>query len=155
MKKCFVSLFLALTTFDMGIKQYIEDTFRKGEERSTAGSKFVVRKVHNKGFCLDTLDSHPGIVKCVSAALCGSIGLNAYQLFQKRRQCMKKLGMTFLVSGAFRNTFDRLVRGYVVDCFGFKCKNSKLSKITANLADIYVVIGSTILAVVESRHKKR
>ena len=35
MNKWFLSLFLALTTVDMGIKQYIEDTWKKGEERDT------------------------------------------------------------------------------------------------------------------------
>ena len=144
MNKYFWSLFLALTTFDMGIKQYIEDTFRKGEERGTTDSKIVIRRVHNKGFCLNTLDKYPMIIKSVSGALCGAIGAYAFRLFQERGQWGKKLGITFLGAGAFSNTFDRLVRGYVVDYYGLKCKNSKLSKITANLADLYVVIGSTI-----------
>ncbi len=146
MNKYFVSLFLALTTFDMGIKQYIEDTFRKGEERGSADSKMVIRRVHNKGFSLNTLDNHPMIIKSVSAVLCGVIGAAACELFQKRGHWRKKLGMTFLSAGAVSNTFDRLVRGYVVDYFGFKCKIKKLASLTANLADVYVLIGSSILA---------
>ena len=155
MNKYFASLFLALTTFDMGIKQYIEDTFRKGEERGTEGSKMVIRRVHNKGFCLNTLDKHPAIIKSVSGVLCGTIGAYAYDLFRKRGQWIKKLGMTFLGAGAFSNIFDRLVRGYVVDYYGFKHKNSKLSKITANLADLYVVIGSTIILAVKAAFYKK
>lgn len=145
MNKYFGGLFLALLTADMGTKQYIEDTFRKGEEREANSSKIVLRKVHNKGFCLNTLDKYPTVIKGVSAGLCGLIGVYAYQLFQKRGRWIAKLGMTFLGAGALSNTFDRLVRGYVVDYWGVKFKNSKLSKITANLADIYILVGSTVL----------
>lgn len=150
MNKYFASLFLVLTTFDMGIKQYIEDTFRKGEERGTGGCGLVIRRVHNKGFCLNTLDKYPAVIKSVSVFVCGTIGVYAYELFRKRGQWIKKLGMTILGAGAFSNTFDRLVRGYVVDYYGFECKNSKLSKITANLADLYVLIGSAIIVALEA-----
>lgn len=149
LNKYFASLFLVLTTFDMGLKQYVEDTFRKGEERGD--KKVVLRKVHNKGFCLNTLDEHPGIVKSASAAICGMIGGYAYRLFQKKGRWTEKLGVTVLGAGAFSNTFDRIIRGYVVDYWGIRLKNSKLSKITANIADIYVVAGSVILAVVKSK----
>ena len=64
----------------------------------------------------------------------------------------EKFGITVLGAGAFSNTFDRLVRGYVVDYFGVRCKNSKLSKITANLADLYILTGVSILTV--SKEKK-
>lgn len=155
MNKYFVSLFLALTTFDMGIKQYVEDTFRKGEERSTKDSRLVIRRVHNKGFCLDTLDSYPMLVKIVSAVLGGIIGADAYKMLQKRGQWVKKLGMTFLTAGAFSNIFDRICRGYVVDYIGVRVKNSKLSKITANLADIYILTGSAILFTVKAVSVKK
>lgn len=145
LNKYFAGLFLILTTLDMGTKQYVEDIFKRGEERQASTSKIVIRKVHNKGFCLNALDKYPALIKGVSAGLCGLIGAYAYQLFQKRGSWTLKLGMTFLGAGAVSNTFDRIVRGYVVDYWGIKCKNSKLSKITANLADIYIMIGSAVL----------
>ena len=149
--KYFAGLFLVLTTFDMGVKQYVEDTFRKGEDRKTTVPKLVFRRVHNKGFCLNTLDKYPTLIKGVSASLCGIIGTKAYQLFQKKGRWMEKLGVTVLGAGAFSNTFDRIARGYVVDYFGIVCKNSKLSKITANLADVYVLAGSTILTLLKRK----
>ena len=145
LNKYFAGLFLALTTFDMGIKQHVEETFQKGKDQNTKVPKIVLRRVHNKGFCLNVLDKYPTLIKGVSASLCGIIGAKAYQLFQKRGRWIEKIGMTVLGAGAVSNTFDRLVRGYVVDYFGVKCKNSKLSKITANLADLYVLVGSAIL----------
>ena len=155
LNKYFAGLFLALTTLDMGIKQYVEETLKKGEERGDESLKVVLRRVHNKGFCLNALDKYPIIIKSVSAVLCTMIGARAYELFQKKARWIEKLGMSVLGAGAFSNTFDRLVRGYVVDYVGIRCKNSRLSKITANLADLYVVIGTSILAFVAGRSKKK
>lgn len=155
MNRYFANLFLVLTTLDMGIKQYVEETFEKGEELKIKVPKLVFRRVHNRGFCLNKLDKYPVIIKIVSAGLCGSIGGYAYWLFQKKGKRLEKLGVTILGAGAFSNTFDRLVRGYVVDYFGVGNKNSKLSKITANIADIYVVAGSAILSLVVGKCKKK
>ena len=147
----FVSLFMMLTSLDMGIKEYIEEHYTKKTEKETVIPKVVLRKVHNKGFCLDTLDKYPFLVSGVSAVLSGGIGIKAYQLFQKRGRWMEKFGITVLGAGAFSNTFDRIIRGYVVDYFGVKINNSKLSKISANLADVYILIGSAVLLAVNAK----
>ena len=151
LNKYFAALFIALTTFDMGVKQHVEETFRKGREQNTKVPKLVLRRVHNKGFCLNVLDKYPAIIKSTSAVLCGTIGGCAWQLFQKKGKWMEKLGVTVLGAGAFSNTFDRIIRGYVVDYFGVRIKNSKLSKISANLADLYILVGSVILLAVKAK----
>ena len=153
MSKYFGGLFLVLTTFDMGIKQYVEETFKRGEKKATVIPGLEFRRVHNKGFFLDSLDKYPKIIKSVSAILGGMIAIYDYQLFTKRGKLREKLGMTILSAGAFSNIFDRLVRGYVVDYFGIK--NSKLSKITANLADVYIMAGSTILSAIKGKTEGR
>ena len=151
LNKYFAGLFVALATFDMGIKQHVEETFKKGENKNTKVPKLVLRKVHNKGFCLNMLDKNPAVVRGTSAALCGAIGGYAYQIFGKRGKWLEKSGITILGAGAVSNTFDRLVRGYVVDYFGVETKNSKLSKITANIADVYVLFGTLILLVAKGK----
>lgn len=150
----FGTLFVTLATFDMGIKQHVEETLKKGMNRNSKIPKLVFRKVHNKGFCFDLLDKYPAVIKSVSAVLCGGIGAYAYRLFQKKGKWFEKIGITLLGAGAFSNTFDRLVRGYVVDYFGIATKNSKLSKITANLADVYVVVGTIILSVAKGKRSR-
>lgn len=154
MKKYFAALFLALTTFDMGVKSYVEENFVTGEKREAAIPKVVFRKIHNKGFCLNAFDKYPALVKSISALLCGGLGVKASHLFGKRGRWIEKLGMTLLGAGAFSNTFDRLIRGYVVDYFGIKINNSKLSKITANLADLYILTGVSILTVSKEKRGK-
>ena len=55
--------------------------------------------------------------------------------------------MVLLTAGAISNTYDRLIRGKVIDYIGIQWENSKLRRITANLADVYVVIGAVIVSV--------
>lgn len=140
-------LLVVLVCADLGIKQYIEDAFEPGEERETILDKVVLRKVYNRGFLLNTLEKRPEIVKGCSAAV--GIGVLLYDvwLFLKRGRWIRKLGMIFLTAGACSNIYDRLVRGRVIDYIGIQWKNSRLARITANLADVYIVIGAVVTAV--------
>lgn len=141
------ALLVGLICVDMGIKQYIEDTFGQNEERETIIDRMVLRKVYNKGFLLNTLDKRPEIVKGCSASV--GIGIIIYDiwLFLRKGRWLQKLGMIFLTAGAFSNVYDRLARGKVIDYVGIQWKNSRLAKITANLADVYIVIGAMICTV--------
>ena len=51
-------------------------------------------------------------------------------------------GTGILSAGALSNTYDRVVRGKVVDYIGIKSSHKILGNITANLADIYILLGS-------------
>ena len=140
-------LLVGLVCLDMGLKQYIEENFEEEEERETILDKVVLRKVYNKGFCLNTLDERPDFVRKTSGILC--IGLAVYDawLFLKKGKWVRKFGMVLLTAGAISNTYDRLIRGKVIDYIGIQWKNSKLRRITANLADVYVVIGAVVVSV--------
>lgn len=143
------ALLVGLLCIDMGIKQYIEDSFDLNEERETIIDKVVLRKVYNKGFLMNTLDKRPEIVKGCSAAVGIAIIIYDAWLFLRKGRWCKKLGMVFLTAGAFSNVYDRLVRGKVIDYIGIQWKNTKLARITANLADVYVVVGAVIAGVAE------
>lgn len=66
------ALLLVLLCIDMGIKQYIEDTFKNDEERDTRIPGIVLRKVHNKGFLLNVLEERPEIVRTCSVSRRGN-----------------------------------------------------------------------------------
>ena len=140
-------LLVVLICVDMGIKQYIEENFEEEEERETILDGVVLRKVYNKGFCFNTLDKRPDLVRKTSGILCASLAVYDAWLFLSKGRWLRKFGMIFLTAGAISNTYDRLIRGKVIDYIGIQWKNSRLRRLTANLADVYVVIGAVVTSV--------
>lgn len=148
-------MFLVLVCIDMGVKQYIEDTFEENEERETVLQNVVLRKVYNRGFAFNVLDRYPEIIR--KSSICATVWILVYDLwlfFRKKRR-VHKLGMIFVTAGAFSNIYDRLIREKVIDYIGMKSKNSFLSNLTANLADIYIMVGTVLVTMSHLVHKKK
>lgn len=150
----FGGMLVVFLCVDMGIKQYIEDTFDRQEERKCIVPKIVLRKVYNRGFLLSTLEKYPKIVRGVSAVTGVVILFYDFLLFLKKGKWLEKTGMVFLTAGAASNIYDRLVRKKVIDYIGFRSKNKFLSSLTANLADFYIVIGAVLIGIGRIGKKK-
>lgn len=142
-------MFLTLVCLDMGIKKYVEDVFRENEERETVLDKVVLRKVYDKGFALGALKDKPKIIK--GASIFAGLGVLAYdaRLLQKKGKWLEKFGMMLVSAGAFSNIYDRLIRGKVIDYIGIQSRIKFVSKLTANLADLYVAVGGALVALVK------
>ena len=147
MLAAFGGMLVVFLCFDMGIKQYIEDTFDRREERKCIVPGLVLRKVYNRGFLLSTLEKYPKIVQGASAVTGVVILFYDLLLFLKKGKWLEKTGMIFLTAGAASNIYDRLVRKKVIDYIGFQSKNKFLSSLTANLADFYVIIGAVLVGI--------
>lgn len=143
----FGGMLVVFLCVDMGIKQYIEDTFDRREERKCIVPGLVLRKVYNRGFLLSTLEKYPKIVQGASAVTGVVILFYDLLLFLKKGKWLEKTGMIFLTAGAASNIYDRLVRKKVIDYIGFQSKNKFLSSLTANLADFYVIIGAVLVGI--------
>lgn len=147
MLAAFGGMLVVFLCVDMGIKQYIEDTFDRREERKCIVPGLVLRKVYNRGFLLSTLEKYPKIVQWASAVTGVVILFYDLLLFLKKGKWLEKTGMIFLTAGAASNIYDRLVRKKVIDYIGFQSKNKFLSSLTANLADFYVIIGAVLVGI--------
>ena len=144
-KKWFLIGTAGLFAADQILKTYAEQNLDKKEERKLAGP-VVLRRVHNKGMCFGLLSDRPEIVRLLSLAVSGGVaGRQAVCLFQKKG-FWKKAALSLLNAGAWSNTFDRFVRGYVVDYIGFSVKNTKAAKITYNLGDFFIAAGTMLLS---------
>ena len=55
-----------LFALDMAVKQYIEENVSEKEEKNFCGTKVLIRKVYNKGFAFNSMDSEPDKVKKAS-----------------------------------------------------------------------------------------
>ena len=147
MLAAFGGMLVVFLCVDMGIKQYIEDTFDRREERKCIVPGLVLRKVYNRGFLLSTLEKYPKIVQGASAVTGVVILFYDLLLFLKKGKWLEKTGLIFLTAGAASNIYDRLVRKKVIDYIGFQSKNKFLSSLTANLADFYVIIGAVLVGI--------
>ena len=130
---------------DMAVKQYIEENVGETEEKSFCGTKGLIRKVYNKGFAFNSIDSEPDKVKKASLVTTVAIGLLTLAEAFREGHKMNKLALTLLSAGALSNTYDRIVRGKVVDYIGIRSEHRILGAVTANLADIYILAGSVLI----------
>lgn len=147
-----ISITACLAMLDITMKSVIEGYLKQGEERTALGGKVILRKVYNKGFCLNILKDKPEIVKYTSAY--AAVILTIYQLFTLLRKGRfgKKVGLSLLTAGAWSNTFDRWFRGYVIDYVGFEARKEKLARLTYNLADFFIAAGAVATAMSGMMH---
>lgn len=150
-----MGLTLSLTLIDILCKSYVEGYMSKGEERSFYDGKVKLRKVYNKGVCFNLLERHQDVVKGLSAAV--TMLLTIYQLItlMRKRHYLKKAGLSLMAAGAWSNTFDRLIRGYVIDYVGFQTKWKKITEITYNLGDFFLLAGSIFMMLSSIFHSQK
>lgn len=149
----FSILTAALAAADLRCKSCVEKELQEGEEREILNGKVVLRKVHNKGFAFHKGDKYPHTVRLVSAIVCAVVGIYSLLTWKKSRSFGKKVGASLAFAGAISNTYDRLVRKHVVDYIGFRTKWEKWNRVTFNLGDLFIFLGSIILLVAELFHK--
>ena len=151
----YMSMFLVLACIDMGIKQYIEDTLEKDEERETLIPGLVLRKVHNKGFAFNILEHEPGIIR--KSSVCAAAGILIYDcwLFLRKKRTVGKIGMVLVSAGAVSNLYDRLIRRTVIDYIGIKSEKKRISDLTANLADVYLTVVAVLTGISGMAHRKK
>ena len=143
-RKWFLIETAGLFAADQLLKTYAEQNLDKNEERRLAGPA-VLRRVHNKGMCMGVLDKKPAAVQGLSLAAAVIVTAGQAVSLIHRKGFWKKSGFCLLAAGAWSNTFDRFVRGYVVDYIGFSVENDKAAKITYNLGDFFIAAGAGLL----------
>ena len=127
------------------VKQYIEENVSEKEEKNFCGTKVLIRKVYNKGFAFNSMDSEPDKVKKASVITTAVILMLTLAESFREGHKVNKTALTLLSAGAISNTYDRIVRGKVVDYIGIRSDHKILGDVTANLADVYILIGSVLM----------
>ena len=75
----------------------------------------------------------------MTSALAGALAA----LSGRREGLAEKLGLAVALGGAVSNTWDRMVRGYVVDYFSIRWKG--LKKVVFNLGDFFIFLGALMI----------
>ena len=140
---------------DMWVKNRVEQ--QMGEEDNNSpkecagacsllGGRILIRKYHNKGAILNWGHKRRRMVAVVSVVLCVMMWGVFMLSFGHRGNHLLRIGLAFLLGGAFSNTYDRLKRKHVVDYFSFGVKWKWLSRIIFNISDFGIIIGALIAA---------
>lgn len=139
--------FLAIAIFviDFVIKNYIEQTKTEGKTKSVCGDRLLLRKYHNKGAFLDAGERRSGLVSMLSLILTLGATVLFLATFSFRGSGILRTGLALLLGGAYSNTYDRLVRKYVVDYVSFPVKNKKIRNIVFNISDFCIMIGALLI----------
>ena len=131
---------------ELVIKTFVEKKGKMGVTKPICGGKILLKKYHNKGFALNMGQKRQKVVACISLLLCVGITL-ASLMFGNKWNGLVKTGLSFVLGGAYSNTYDRLFRTYVVDYISFGVKNPKLSRIVFNIADFCIMIGAILVVI--------
>lgn len=140
----FIGIIIAIVAVESVIKQVREQNGTEGERKPVLGGKLYVTKYHNHGAFLNLGQKRPEFIKGLSAGLCLACSILFVLTLGMKGKALLKAGLSVLLGGAFSNTYDRLVRGYVVDYFGFNVKNEKIRNIVFNISDFCIMIGAAV-----------
>lgn len=138
---------LCLCLVDIVLKSLVESEMVEGEEHTFWKDRLCIRKVHNKGMCLNLGEKYPEFVKILAAIVTVAVTICWLITLPMKKRGFQKLGLTFLVAGAWSNLADRCIRGYVVDYIGFRSRCEKITKITYNLGDFFIAKGTVLILI--------
>lgn len=140
---------------DLFIKNYIEKSLEEGEERKLCRGRLLLKKYHNKGAFLDMGADRRKAVAVLSLTLTLMMTVVFLATFSFRGNSVLRVGLAFLLGGAYSNTYDRLARKYVVDYVSFPVKNGRIRQIVFNISDFCIMIGALLMALGEIEKSQR
>lgn len=136
---------MAIFLLDLWIKNHIEHSRKEGAETAVCGGRLLIRRYHNKGAMLDAGAGRSSLVAALSVALTLRLTVLFVLTFSCKGSKMLKAGLALLLGGAYSNTYDRLVRKYVVDYVSFPVKNEKIRNVVFNISDFCIMIGALLM----------
>jgi len=146
-----VVLAAGIFVLDLLLKNKIEKTMEEGGEKPFCKGRLLVKRYHNKGAFLDLGEKKQGAVALLSLLLTLGMTVVFLSTLTFRGNSTLKAGLAFLLGGAYSNTYDRLVRKYVVDYFSFPVKNPRIRRIVFNISDFCILIGAVLITVSQLR----
>lgn len=146
---------MAIFVLDLLLKNHIEKVKQEGEETTICGGRLLIRRYHNKGAMLDVGARRQDVVAVLSVALTLGLTVLFVLTFSCKGSRALKAGLAFLLGGAYSNTYDRLVRKYVVDYVSFPVQNTRIRQIVFNLSDFCIMIGAFLMVLGSGGTDKR
>lgn len=138
----FAGIAAASFLIDEGMKNYVEENDVLDTPKEILDGKAVLRRYHNKGAFLNFGEQKRKLVTLLSVLLTVAVLVVFVLTLGMRGKKFLKAGLSFLLGGAFSNTYDRVVREYVVDYVSLKTGIAAIDRVVFNLADLCILIGT-------------
>lgn len=139
----YLVVILGIFVLEWKIKNHIEETKTDASEEEKCGGMLLIRKHHNRGAFLNAGQSRRKIVAALSVLLTIFLTIIFALTLGQAGKGLLKWGLTLLLGGAYSNTYDRLVRKYVVDYVSFNVPFG-LRKVIFNIGDFCIMIGALL-----------
>lgn len=128
-----------------------DNQFKEYREHCLGDTKLLndnikITTYHNHGAFLNLGEKNPALVKGLSIGMTAVLSVVFLLTFTHKGRKSLRFGLGLLLGGAFSNTYDRLIRGYVVDYLNFPKMPGFIRNIVFNVSDFAIIIGSMISA---------
>ncbi len=143
-------LFMILGIFglDFKLKDHVERNGKEGEAKEKLGGFLLIKKYHNTGAFLDAGRHRQKAVAALSVLITAILTVCFVLTLGKAGKGLLKWGLTLLLGGAYSNTYDRLMRGFVVDYVSFRLPVPHgFQKIVFNISDFCIMIGALLMVI--------
>lgn len=143
----YLAAILGAFGLDQWIKNKIEKTKTEGSTEKALSGFLLVRKYHNRGAFLDLGNSRRKLMTVLSVIMTAILTALFCCTFGMAGKGLLKWGLTLMLGGAYSNTYDRLVRRYVVDYVSFPVPIKGLQRIVFNIGDFCIMVGAMLSAI--------
>ena len=110
--------------------------------KTCLNGRIRIRRYHNKGAMLNMGQNRRPVVAAASVLLSAVVAVLFVCSLEQRGNRLLRIGLSFLLGGAFSNTYDRWKRRYVVDYLTFNVRWKPLGRVVFNLSDFCIMIGA-------------
>ena len=138
----FAGIAAASFLIDEGMKNYVEEYDVLDTPKEILHGKAVLRRYHNKGAFLNFGEQKRKLVTLLSVLLTVAVLVVFVLTLGMRGNKLLKAGLSLLLGGAFSNTYDRVMREYVVDYVSLKTGIAAIDRVVFNLADLCILMGT-------------
>ncbi len=100
----------------------------------------------NRGAFLNLGQEKPALVRALSVGLTALVSALFLCTLAQKGNRLLNTGLSFLLGGAFSNTYDRMKRGYVVDYLKLRTGIRAVDRVVFNIGDFAILIGALLTA---------
>ena len=145
----YIFLVFIIILAEWKLKGYFEGVYDFKKQKLVFKDCIRLRKYHNHGAFLNIMEKKKKLLHMISVIFTLLIAACFLLTLCRKGNRILKLGLSFLLGGAFSNTYDRLSRDYVVDYFSFCSPWNGLNRVVFNISDFCIMIG-TLLTVLST-----